>query len=321
MKIQSITINKYKAFTKEEKIPVGGSNVFIYGENGSGKSSFYYALKDFFQSSVETVKMAELRNFNLSDGGTDCSIKVEFDGDIVKTLNETAKDTNTTQIIDANRLKSFLTYKHLLGVHNVKNSDKIDVFDLVVNGVLKHFKSELITNNIELGKLWNDVLIEHQKPFGKGKSFYKQTQKKASVESKAIWVNTALDNLFHSTGTDYLAPFVNRVLQKLNPEMEIQFTRKNITVNDNHASSDVGMIFTAYNLRRTFNILDKNLPKAYLKALGFLFSSFLGSFKANFGPVFSGGLAHGVLTTLYLGCCIAIKRGTLDREMGLKWGC
>jgi hypothetical protein len=233
MKIQSITINKYKAFTKEEKIPVGGSNVFIYGENGSGKSSFYYALKDFFQSSVETVKMADLRNFNLTDGGTDCSIKVEFDGEIVKTLNETTKDTNTTEIIDANRLKSFLTYKHLLGVHNVKISDKIDVFDLVVNGVLKHFKSELITNNIELGKLWNDVLIEQQKPFGKGKSFYKQSQKKASVESKAIWVNTALDNLFHSTGTDYLAPFVNRVLQKLYPEMEIQFTRKNITVNDN----------------------------------------------------------------------------------------
>ena len=35
MKIQSITINKFKAFTKEETIPVGGSNVFIYGENGS----------------------------------------------------------------------------------------------------------------------------------------------------------------------------------------------------------------------------------------------------------------------------------------------
>jgi predicted ATPase len=74
MKIQSITINKYKAFTKEETIPIGGSNVFIYGENGSGKSSFYYALKDFFQSSVEPVQMSSLRNFNLTDGGTDCSI-------------------------------------------------------------------------------------------------------------------------------------------------------------------------------------------------------------------------------------------------------
>lgn len=232
MKIQNITINKYKAFTKEEKIPIGGSNVFIYGENGSGKSSFYYALKDFFQSSVENVQMAQLRNFNLTDGGTDCSIKVEFDGEIVKTLNETTKDTNTTQITDANRLKSFLTYKHLLGVHNVKISDKIDVFELIVNGVLKHLKSELITQNIELSKLWNDLLIEHDKDYGRGQEFYFARQKKASVENKARKVNKALDILFHSTGSDYLAPFVNRVLVKLYPEMEIQFTRRNITINE-----------------------------------------------------------------------------------------
>ena len=38
-----------------------------------------------------------------------------------------------------------------------------------------------------------------------------------------------------------------------------------------HASSDVGMIFTAYNLRRTFNILDKILLKAYTKGLGLYF--------------------------------------------------
>lgn len=232
MKIQNITINKYKAFTKEEEIPIGGSNVFIYGENGSGKSSFYYALKDFFQSSVEDVQMANLRNFNLAGGETDCSIRVEFDGGIVRTLNETTKDTNTPQITDANRLKSFLTYKHLLGVHNVKISNKIDVFELVVNGVLKHFKSNTLTNNIELSKLWDDVLIEHDKPYGKGKSFYKKSQKKSSVESRAIKVNNVLDHLFHSAGTDYLAPSVNRVLVKLYPEMKIEFTRRNITINE-----------------------------------------------------------------------------------------
>lgn len=232
MKIQNITINKYKAFTKEEKIPIGGSNVFIYGENGSGKSSFYYALKDFFQSSVEYVPMANLRNFNLTDGETDCSIRVEFDGGIVRTLNETTKDTNTPQITDANRLKSFLTYKHLLGVHNVKISNKIDIFELVVNGVLKHFKSNTITENIELSKLWNDLLIEHNKEYGSGREFYFARQKKASVERKAIKVNKALDNLFHSSGTDYLAPFVNKVLVKLYPEMKIEFSRRNITIND-----------------------------------------------------------------------------------------
>src|SRR5690554_5731320 len=100
MKIQNITINKYKAFTKEEKIPIGGSNIFIYGENGSGKSSFYYALKDFIQSSVESIKMTGLRNFNLNDGGADCSVEVEFVGGAKNILNETTKNTNTTPIAD-----------------------------------------------------------------------------------------------------------------------------------------------------------------------------------------------------------------------------
>jgi len=85
-----------------------------------------------------------------------------------------------------------------------------------------------------------------------------------------------------------------------------------------YASADVGMMFTAYNLRRILNILDNNLLKAYLKALGFLFSSFQRPFKSIFRPAFSGGLAHGVLTTFYLGCSSAIKRDTLEREMGLK---
>jgi hypothetical protein len=49
-----------------------------------------------------------------------------------------------------------------------------------------------------------------------------------------------------------------------------------------HASSDVGMIFTAYNLRRILNILDKNLLKAYLKGLGHYFWPFQRPFKAIF---------------------------------------
>lgn len=301
MKIQKITINKYKAFTKEETIPVGGSNVFIYGENGSGKSSFYYALKDFFQSSVENVQMADLRNFTLTDGGTDCSIRVEFDGTITKTLNEITKDTNTTEIIDANRLKSFLTYKHLLGVHNVKISDKIDVFELVVNGVLKHFKSNTITGNIELGKLWNNTLVEHNKDYGSGQEFYFARQKKASVENKAQKVNNALDALFHSSGTDYLAPFINRVLQKLYPEMKIEFTRRNITVNE------WGRIeqFPVINLQvfENGNSIDAHSPHFALneaKLSAIAISIFLGAiikqspFSPNLKPLFLDDILIGL---------------------------
>lgn len=46
-----------------------------------------------------------------------------------------------------------------------------------------------------------------------------------------------------------------------------------------HASADVGLIFTAFNLRRIFNLLDKNELKKYLKELYFLFLILRSQFK------------------------------------------
>ena len=48
----------------------------------------------------------------------------------------------------------------------------------------------------------------------------------------------------------------------------------------NRASADVGLIFTAYNLRRIFNLIDKKVLKEFLKELGFLFSNLENHFKS-----------------------------------------
>lgn len=58
-----------------------------------------------------------------------------------------------------------------------------------------------------------------------------------------------------------------------------------------HASADVGLMFTAFNLRRIMNIVDKNVFKKFLEELAFLFfkiSTFIKvfSFKISF-PIFS----------------------------------
>lgn len=47
-----------------------------------------------------------------------------------------------------------------------------------------------------------------------------------------------------------------------------------------HASADVGLIFTAYNLRRIFNLIGKNQLKEYLKGLALLFLAIITHFKA-----------------------------------------
>ncbi len=177
--------------------------------------------------------MSDLRNLYLNDGNTDCGIEIEFEGNARFIINDTTKTTTTTEITDANRLKSFITYKHLLGVHNVKIGNEINIFDLVVNGVLKHYKSEFVTGGVELSKLWEDVLLESQKPFGRGHEFYFHRQKKASVEHKAIAFNNALNKLFLKSddNQEYLAPIVNRILQKIYPDLKIEFNRKTVTVN------------------------------------------------------------------------------------------
>jgi len=46
------------------------------------------------------------------------------------------------------------------------------------------------------------------------------------------------------------------------------------------ASADVGFMFTAYNLRRLINIIDKSLLKKYLQELALFFSKILPSIKA-----------------------------------------
>ena len=52
------------------------------------------------------------------------------------------------------------------------------------------------------------------------------------------------------------------------------------------ASADVGFIFSAYNLRRIFNLLDKNLLKEFLKGLGFCFFILRSYFKAIYEALF-----------------------------------
>ena len=49
-KINEIVINGFKAFPSLQTIELGGKHLLMYGENGSGKSSIFYALHCIFNS-------------------------------------------------------------------------------------------------------------------------------------------------------------------------------------------------------------------------------------------------------------------------------
>jgi energy-coupling factor transporter ATP-binding protein EcfA2 len=253
MKIKTIEINNYKAFYGEQKINVGGKNLFIYGENGSGKSSLYYALKDFFQSSMEGIDLNNLENiFIEEDKKGNSYIKVTFNPNSKNEyknqkfqLTATAKNTDSateTSIRDANKLKSFLTYKHLLEIHHIQKGNQIDLFNLLVNGVLKHFRYTL-THGKELGELWQTVenniakATEHS---------YNLTQKKKDVNAALKIFNDAFSELFKPDSPEYILKHADPILDQFNHHLKIKLNYRQAkadaeykAVENNHVHIDL----------------------------------------------------------------------------------
>lgn len=236
MKIKKIEIKDYKAFYGKHTIEPEGKNLFVYGENGSGKSSFYYALKDFFQSSNETINYDETENVFLTQrqkgkGFIEIAFNPDKDGNITDKkyfLKKNSKDTyvtGDTSIRDAVKLKSFLTYKHLLDIHHIKKDSEIDLFDLLVKGVLKHFKSVAVSGNKELGELWTDVEDAIAKPT-EGRT-YNITQKKSDVDGAVSAFNNAFKKLFQVGSIENILTYAQPILDKFghNITLELRYTQ------------------------------------------------------------------------------------------------
>ncbi|MBV5303162.1 MAG: AAA family ATPase [Chlorobium sp.] len=242
MKIQSIEITNYKAFLGTHEIKVNGKNLFIYGENGSGKSSLYYALKDFFQSSIEDIDLNELENIFIAEdqkGKTSVKLKPspKEQGGKGKTYvfsentNETRSPGGTT-IRDANKLKSFLTYKHLLDIHHLKKQNAINLFDLLVKGVLKHFRYSL-TNGKELGELWEEVESTVARPTGRE---YPINKKKIEVNAAIKLFNDAFGEMFKPESPEYILKHAGKILEHFNHNIKVSLRFSQVRPSKDYAS-------------------------------------------------------------------------------------
>ncbi len=245
MKIKSVKITNYKAFRGTHELELGGKNIFIYGENGSGKSSLYYALKDFFQSSVEEIDFTALENIFI-DESRRSSVKVEVtfkpDGDNrssekiyhAATSGHDHGESSDTIVRDANKLKSFLTYKHLLNIHHLKKGDAINLFDLLVNGVLRYFKFSL-TDGKELGELWTELNEEIAKPTGRA---YPINRKRIAVNKVLKTFNGAFGELFKQKSPEYILKHAKPILDTFEHNLDIRLTFPQVRPTEDYLGLD-----------------------------------------------------------------------------------
>ncbi|MBI1307172.1 MAG: AAA family ATPase [Bacteroidetes bacterium] len=182
-RITAVEFVNYKAFYEsgeENKVVIPqGKSVLFYGENGSGKSSIYEGLKQFFSSSDASSNTVPSRHIKVSktrienEGQpnqaevlNEVAVKVTFsDGttDETKTFGiPSSNTTGTTYISRANLLNTFFSYRELLRTYLMDNPRDREEFRLKFAQLLIEVllsKQRNSVTQLPFQKSWGNLFI------------------------------------------------------------------------------------------------------------------------------------------------------------------
>ena len=132
-KIDELTLENFKFFRGLETLKFNSKNILVYGENGSGKSSLYWALYTFMQSSLKEDNEIK-KYFNnqhperliniFKEDDDKSSIKLTLKNKLnIKSTYEISFDNINTnkgdkEILKANLASDFINYRLLSKLYN-----------------------------------------------------------------------------------------------------------------------------------------------------------------------------------------------------------
>lgn len=186
-KINKISIENFKCFLdKFDSIEPKGKHVLIYGENGSGKSSIYWAVYTHFQSCLKNPTKSDagkyfdnnhtenLRNIYSQDEMTS-GIVIDFvnENGVIKTYTDASNLINTSDdgfMKETTFSSDFMNYKFLSKIFDFKNSKPVDLFDIFVDEIfpfvtlLKDFNKNIKVLLFEIQESANKHISEFELP-------------------------------------------------------------------------------------------------------------------------------------------------------------
>jgi RecF/RecN/SMC N terminal domain len=184
-RIKSIQLSNFKFFQQEQPIVMNSSNLLLYGENGSGKSSIYWAFYTLFEASLkendDDIKKYFCKTIKLKDNLINIHTKEDPAGSDNYNSFIELKTTDTPEKIyrisktdvainknieakTANYASDFINYRMLLGISAFRHSDPIDLFWVFVEDIFKYvrFQKVQITRNGTLKEFTNAFEIWQQ---------------------------------------------------------------------------------------------------------------------------------------------------------------
>ena len=211
--ITQIEIEGFKAFPKNFKLDLGtGKNLLLYGENGSGKSSLYYALHALLQSVFKDDKGAKyfkpgdtngeefiinnehlinIFRFNEAKDNTYTPyVRITFDDGKIWRLDNGGLSSenggNESEIRMLNKNSAFINHSYISRFHAARNSEEIDLWNVFYKDILPFHLPAGETQF--LADLYNEIVSECN-------SSPKPRTSRSSLKNKIVDFNSYLELL------------------------------------------------------------------------------------------------------------------------------
>ncbi len=217
-KISQIKIKNFKAFQQEQVFDLKGKHVLAYGNNGSGKSSLFWALYTLTQSSIKRDEEIQkyFKNFRESDRATHQSLRnvfIDEDEDSfieLTTVNEHSRtetftishDTINTNradnsiIQELNQASDFINYKLLHNFYSATHKQEVNLWPVFERDIFPFLMDD--ANRVML-----DKIRERTKDVERYRSGQPVRGRKAeAVELELAALNTEIESLLSQIQTN-----------------------------------------------------------------------------------------------------------------------
>jgi ABC-type dipeptide/oligopeptide/nickel transport system ATPase subunit len=153
-KIDKIRIKNFKAFPELQEFDLKGKNLLVYGNNGSGKSSLYWALYTLLQSSEKTVgrvndyfavydenneqTFQSLRNVFSAE--TESYVEIELPGEQpIRIEHANIANVQSASVKETNKASDFINYKLLHNFYNSTHKSQLNLWNVFERDVFPYF--------------------------------------------------------------------------------------------------------------------------------------------------------------------------------------